>query len=83
MKHTAEQFTFPFEKEFFARDRVLVTPRKGDEFKPFIGEVVLVMNNPSEGGPMLVVEEPETGGAPDKEWNIQTVCADQCRLTRE
>ena len=78
-RYLAEQFTFPFLKPLSAGDKVVVYPKDHDDFKKFVGEVITVMTS-DDGETSVVVEDPETGGGPDIEWNVQTVLPEQCSL---
>lgn len=51
MKHEAEQFTFPFQKQFYLGDRVIVTPWHDDTFSKFYG----VVQNTRQGGNVVKV----------------------------
>lgn len=71
MKFEAEQFTFPFQKQFYLGDRVIVTPWHDDTFKQFYG----VVQNVCKDGHVLMVASMDGEQVFDG-----AVYAKQCRL---
>ena len=74
MKYLAEQFTFPFEKEFLVGDRVIVTPNHDDTFKKFYG----VIENVRKNGNVLMVASMDGEQVFEGE-----VYAAQCRIATD